>query len=89
MPRWCQTPCVGDQIVALSPCTSATAQELPDRPVHLVRMIVRGLHHRRGFRKFLFHVPGIDQQGVARGLLIAKVIVEVRMIRQTRARESR
>ena len=26
------TACVADQIVALSPCTSATAQELPIEP---------------------------------------------------------
>src|SRR5438094_29666 len=26
------TPCVGDQMVALSPATSATAQELPTEP---------------------------------------------------------
>ncbi len=30
--RMYQTPCVADQIVALSPCTSATAHELPIEP---------------------------------------------------------
>ena len=53
-----------------------------DRSVHLVRMVVGGLHHGRGRGKFFVHVLGIHGHGVARRFLIAQMIVKSFLLRQ-------
>ena len=51
---------VADQIVALPSPTSATAHEVAS-DLHLVRIVVGGLHHTRGGREALVDVAGIHQ----------------------------
>ncbi len=56
------------------------------RSVHLIGVMVSGVQHRGGFRELLFDIFGIDQQRVARRLLVAQVVVEIGVTREPRAR---
>ena len=71
--------CVGDQIVALLALHVRDGARRADRPVHLVRMQVRRLHApSRACASVVVDVPRVDEQRVARRLLVAQVVVERR-----------
>ena len=57
----------------------------PHRSMHLIRMQIRRLQHRRGGGHLLIHVLRVDNSRVARRLF-AQVVVEIVLRRQTWAR---